>query len=91
MGRLELWRTRVSEQRALIALGVSVATAGPALLAEPAGAQLSPGCSQSGSDVTCFYTSGSNEVEIPAGVASVQLWAAGGVGATSGDSTKSGS
>jgi hypothetical protein len=80
MDRFGFWRKRVSEQRALVALGVSVAAGGPAALAAPANAQLSPGCSQSGSTVTCTYTSGSNAVAIPAGVSSVLAVADGGRG-----------
>lgn len=81
IGRLELWRRRSPERRALIALGVSMsAAAGPAVLAAPASAQLSAGCSQSGSEVTCSYSSGSNEVAIPNGVRFVRVDAAGGMG-----------
>lgn len=84
MVRIEVWRRRSPERRALIALGASMsAAAGPAVLAAPASA-LSPGCTRSGREVTCYYGSGTNKVWIPPGVTSVDVTAVGGTGATSG-------
>jgi hypothetical protein len=47
-------------------------------------ATLPPECRQSGDNVTCSYTSGSNPFDVPAGVSSIHAVAVGGTGGSSG-------
>ncbi len=59
---------------------VNLAIAMSAMLTDVAAAALPAGCGQTGSTVTCTYTSGSNPFTVPVGVSSIHVLAVGGIG-----------